>query len=233
MELQKKKLTNQMSNKKLFQNQLEQLLLYDRKWKELKKLSNYFRYIPFIDFVIVSGSMATGNITKYSDFDVLISVKENRLFFTRYLINFFFGILKKRRTNDFKNSSPNKLCFNHFITRPVWKLKPVDNYGPIIYSNLIPLYGNKNKIKKFFQINSQYNPQLVNHLLDLRYNCRQPKLITYFIEKILSGKIGDWLEKISFFISSKRLSNYLKSIPNKNGRIIINKHELEFHFQHK
>jgi len=211
-------------------NKEERLLIYDLKWKKLLKLAKFFAYFPFIEFVIVSGSMATGYIKKHSDFDVLISTKENRLFFTRYLLNLFFGIIKKRRMDDFKKSSPDKFCFNHFITRPSWKLKPIDNYGPIIYKNLIPLYGDKNKIKEFFRINSQYNPNLTYNIFDLRYKIKEKKQIAKILEKLLEGKIGDWLEKISFSIAKKRLEKYINSKKLKRSRIVIKKEELELHF---
>jgi predicted nucleotidyltransferase len=211
-------------------NDAKRLLLWDIKWRKIKKLSSFFAYFPFIDFVLVSGSMATGNVKPSSDFDLLISVKEGRLFFTRYVLNAFFSLLGKRRKDDLKTSSPDKLCFNHFITRPTWKLKPFDDYGPIIYKNLVPLWGDKEKILAFFRENLEYNEKLERNIYDLRYNEREKHFFAKIMEKILGGKIGDFLEKISRHFALKRLNNYLKD--KKGGRVIVSDKELEFHFYH-
>jgi len=219
-----------MYSKDDFKNKEEKFLVYDLKWKELLSLAKYFAYFPFIEFVIVSGSMATGNIKKHSDFDLLISTEKNRLYLTRYFLLFFFGLLGKRRLDDNKKSSPNKFCFNHFITKSRFKLTPFDNYGPIIYKNLIPVYGNENKIKDFFKANIKYNPNPSYNILDLRYKFKEKKIIAKILEKILSGKIGNFLEKISFQIAKKRLEKYIKAKKYKASRVIIEKEELATHF---
>jgi predicted nucleotidyltransferase len=209
----------------------EKLLLYDIKWRKLMKLSKYFSHFPFVEFVIVSGSMATGKVLKHSDFDLIISIKKGRIFTARYLLNLFFVLIGKRRMDDIKTSSPNKLCFNHFITEDAWLLKPVDEYGPKIYSNLVPLWGDEEKIKKFFKINSIYNKNLENHIYDLRFRKSEKSFFCKLFEKILGKKIGDYLEKFSSQIAQKRLSSYIKN--KSGGRIIISDKELEFHFKHK
>lgn len=206
----------------------KRLLCWDLKWKKLRKLSSFFAFFPFVEFVIVSGSMATGDVKEHSDFDVIVSVKKGRLFLTRYLLNMFFSLLGKRRKDDIKHSSPDKFCFNHFVTKNSWLLKPIDSYGPIIYKNLIPLWGNENKIREFLKINSIYKVGLEENIYDLRYNKKPQTLFAKFLERILGGKLGDYVEKISQLIALRRLNRYLSE--KKAKRVIISDKELEFHF---
>ena len=39
-----------------------------------------FRLIPFVDFILVAGSMAMGNPCEDSDFDVIVGVRRGRIF---------------------------------------------------------------------------------------------------------------------------------------------------------
>src|ERR1051325_12033670 len=46
-----------------FQKIYKEQSLLDKKWKKLLGLGRFFSYVPFIDFVLVGGSMALGNVS--------------------------------------------------------------------------------------------------------------------------------------------------------------------------
>src|SRR3989344_7737796 len=79
-------------------------MLLEKKWKILQRRSRLFRYIPFIDFVLVSGSMAMGDAKENSDFDVIIGARRGRIFTVRFLCWLVFSIFGWRAkhvlTND-------------------------------------------------------------------------------------------------------------------------------------
>ncbi|MEX2436815.1 MAG: hypothetical protein WD471_01465, partial [Candidatus Paceibacterota bacterium] len=130
--------------------------LLNKKWNKLNEIIPLFRFIPFVDFVLVSGSMAIGNVKRNSDFDVLIGVKKGRIFTVRIFCYVLFSILGlARRQKDTKIQANNKLCFNHFVTSKSYKLSNKPNkYWKDLYRNLVPVYGNKVKITNFFNENS-------------------------------------------------------------------------------
>ncbi|MCL4399676.1 nucleotidyltransferase domain-containing protein [Patescibacteria group bacterium] len=211
----------------------KKLLALDLKWKKLIKLADFFRFIPFIDFVAATGSMAVGNVNENSDFDVLISVRRGRIFTARYMVNFFFSIIHGRRLDDVEGSSPDKLCFNHFITENTWELKPLNSYSNEIYKNMVPLWGDEEKIKNFLNKNSAYGDSMEKLTEDLRFNSKNKSFIAKLIEFFLKNLLGDFLEnKIIGPISKKRLERYLAS-KSKGGRVIVTGEELEFHFNPK
>ncbi len=208
---------------------MDQKLLLDQKWKKLVKLASSFRFVPFLNFVIVTGSMAVGNVKEGSDFDLLISVKKGRMFTARYAVNLVFSLLGKRRPDDFEETKKDKLCLNHFVTEATWKIKPINPYSATIYKNWVPLWGNRTKIEKFLTLNSDYDPNMRMHVHDLRFNDGNESRFAKILEKFLSGGLGDFLEnKITSVIAKRRLKRYLDG-KQGSGRFVLSDNELEFH----
>ncbi len=208
---------------------MDQKLLLDLKWKKLRKLAKYFAFVPFLDFVVVTGSMAVGNVKENSDFDLLVSVKEGRMFTTRYCINLIFSLLGERRPDDLEETKSDKLCLNHFVTEATWSIKPINAYSAVIYRNWVPLWGDEQKIEKFLILNSGYDPNAKTHLEDLRFRKGKKNAVARSLERSLGGTIGDLIEKnVAGAIAKKRLSKYLAR-KEGSGRFILNERELEFH----
>ena len=49
--------------------------LFEEKWKVFEKRVKLFRYVPFVEFVLLAGSMATGRVHKKSDLDLIVGVR--------------------------------------------------------------------------------------------------------------------------------------------------------------
>ncbi len=208
---------------------MDQKLLLDQKWKKLVKLAGSFRFAPFVDFVIVTGSMAVGNVKESSDFDLLIAVQEGRMFTARYAVNVIFSLLGKRRPDDFEETKRDKLCLNHFVTEATWKITSINPYSATIYRNWVPLWGDKAKIEKFFVLNSDYDPNMAMHLSDLRFNGKKKSPGAKVLENMLGGTAGDFLEKnVAGAIAKRRLRRYLAA-KQGTGRFVLSDQELEFH----
>ncbi|MDZ4231209.1 MAG: hypothetical protein U1C52_00240, partial [Patescibacteria group bacterium] len=58
--------------------------LYDRKWSKFLRKVKLFRFVPFVEFVLASGSLATGKVHEGSDFDVMVGVRPGRIFTARF-----------------------------------------------------------------------------------------------------------------------------------------------------
>ncbi len=195
-------------------------LLLDVKWRRLERLAKYFRFVPFIDFVFASGSIAMGNVTLRSDFDVLIGVRPGRIFTVRYLLNFVFGSIGKRRMDDQEGSSPDKLCFNHFVTESTAVKPPWNAYRKELYANLVPIYGQPEAIGKLFPKNTA----------NLHLDVKGTNLIGGISGFLLKGNFGDLVEnKILAPVAKRRLAAYIARKSQK-GRVVVSDSELEFHF---
>lgn len=209
-------------------------LFLDEKWKKLTKLSRWFRHIPFFEFVMASGSLSFGNVNPDSDFDVLTGVRKGRMFTARYFSSALFSLLHARRLDDLQASSPDKLCFNHFVTSETYEKEPHNYYRHELYRNMIPLWCNESACAKFIQKNGWAGIQK-EAILDLHRVAKGKSRVARFIEWLLGGRLGNFVEaRVARPIAMKRLSAYLSRKNADAGaygeRVIVTDAELEFHF---
>jgi len=228
-------------------------IIYDQKWFKLIKRSFLFRYFPFVDFVLGAGSMALGDVNENSDFDVIVGTKFGRLWTARFFCLAIYKLVGWRRK---KNKTANLFCFNHFVTEKSYQLQPPYNiYWQELYKNLAPLFGDLEKIEAFLKSNKWTchsaalgEPRLWREVAaegsdeifrfaqngvifnDLRFKYQTSSKFKLFLEKILSGKLGDWLENFFKSYQIKKIEKFLKnSPPGYKPRIIYNDAEVELH----
>lgn len=215
---------------------MNQLVLFDQKWIKFLRRTWLFRHIPFVDFALAAGSMALGNVTPNSDFDVIVGVRSGRIFTARFFSILIFGLFGLRRKRlDHREAAADKICLNHFVTPETYRLSPPYNeYWRRLYSNLVPVFGSQNKIADFFRANSIWlnvkNKTEKFYDFDLRYKYKTPSRFKLFSENILNGSFGDFFEKFLKRLQVKRIEKGLKN--GETGyqpRIIYNDQELEFH----
>ena len=197
------------------------------KWRKFLGRIWPFRFIPFIDFVFASGSLATGNIREESDFDVIVGAKQGRIFTVRFICFVIFNILGSWARHPDK--SKNRLCFNHFITPNEYALKPPHNtYWQELYEKLVPVYGDSVLIQRFYRANQSWMKKPKLYEKDPRHHIGK-NIISKLSEEILSGWFGDWLEKQLKNIQIQKINKWANAQNKYKPRIIINDNELEFH----
>lgn len=206
--------------------------LKEEKWSKLLNRVERFKHIPFVDFVIVAGSMAMDDIHKDSDFDLIIGAKSNRIFTVRMFSSFAFEIDGTRRKNsDTKKEAKDKICLNHFVTPESYKLEPPYNqYWKDLYKNLVPVYGNKNKIKAFFESN--------NWAGDIESNFNkwigeEKSFFRKFLELTFHGISGNIQEKIFKTYQIKRIEKNLSKNLGYKPRVKYDNTEIRFHMDTK
>lgn len=219
--------------------------LYDRKWQKFLGRIWPFRFIPFVDFVLAAGSLATGNMNENSDFDVIVGVRQGRIFTTRFFCWLVFGLLGWRAKHPkppkllplqytvvlkWQHPSRDKLCFNHFVTPAAYRLsQPHNEYWQNLYQHLVPVYGEPATIQKFFNANADWTGFKKVSEIDKRHIYRKYGAIKRFREWLLGGQAGDWLELKLKSVQVKRIERGLQVQSNYKPRIIYNDNELEFH----
>mgnify|MGYP001582364245 FL=1 len=210
----------------------KQQVLYDKKWIIFLRRTWPFRHIPFAEFAVAAGSMALGNVNAESDFDVIVGARAGRIFTARFFAVAIFGLLGWRRKKlSHKEAAADKICLNHFITPATFRLSPPhDKYWQILYANLVPVFGDPARISAFFMANHDWAKTGPIHAEDPRYLYQQPSVVKVFIEKLLSGMVGSWLEKLLRNFQIWRIERNLSRNPSGyKPRIKYNDEELEFH----
>ncbi len=215
-------------------------LLIDLKQKKLKRYLQLLKYIPFLRGAFVFGSMAIGNARKESDFDLVLIAKNGRIWTLRAFTIFIFGVffIRKRGSENNPRRTKNKICLSYFLTLNDMAYKNFDYYRAINYIFFVPVFGNRELFINFARENNWLKNYFVN-FQDNFYSERSfnnfyiPKKSFFikFIEKILSGKIGNILEKILRFFQIKRIDYSFRKIehPEKIDRIIVSDGRLEFY----
>lgn len=260
--------------------------LYQKKWQKFLRRGRLFNFIPFVDFVLAAGSLATGDVREDSDFDVIVGVRQGRIFTARAFCIAVFGLLGWRRkkisghpmslgrpaglAQNYRNirisdvpkieKNKDKFCFSHFVAPKAYRFSPPYNeYWKMLYQKLVPVYGRREAIQKFFDANADWiegstsqilkpirkeevEPRKVKENPSILRGRTSPSLFYKSegrinlniwevrpLEFLLSGRFGDWLEKKLKAIQVRRIERSLKITELYKPRVIYNDNELEFH----
>jgi predicted nucleotidyltransferase len=200
----------------------------DEKWKKLLKLSKKFRYVPFVDFVLVSGSMAMGEAKENSDFDFIVGSRQGRIFTSRQFTAGFFELISKRRKKDSnEKEAKDKACFNHYVTSKGYRLDPPYNeYWISLYQKLVPVYGDRKLIESFLRANDWAGEIEIDYKL---LSNKKNSLIKKIGEFFLKGRLGNFLESKFKEYQVKRIEKNLKKTKTYKPLIKYDDTELRFH----
>ncbi|MEA1937353.1 MAG: hypothetical protein U9N04_04565 [Patescibacteria group bacterium] len=218
----------------IVQQRLNRKKLADQKWKKAKKMFWIAQIAPFLKMVLVSGSLAMGNSKNESDIDLIITAKKGRIWIVRTFITLLTSLLGVRRHGVI---TKNKICLNHYITDESLKIPFESLYNAQSYLHLTNVYNDKEDrklFKKFQEENSwikkyarNYQPAELGGFRSIGRN-KILGLISSFLEIILSGTPGNYLEKKLAQVQSGRIKKD-KLYKKKGGRITIDDNQLEFH----
>ncbi|MBI4120109.1 MAG: hypothetical protein HY454_01455 [Parcubacteria group bacterium] len=205
-----------------------------RKWRQALKAIRRLKFIPYVETVFASGSLALSSCDELSDLDVLVVTKHGRIWLTRFLITVWLSWLGVRRKPEQK-IAPDKICLNHYITDKSLRIPFESIYNAQNYVNLRPVLVRDWKvIEKFKEENNWINKFVIG---DWAINNDPKKLVKIgWLARLISGisaialntKLGDWLEKVARRYQTKRIeANPLTKDPN--GHVVYNDEQLAFH----
>ena len=204
--------------------------LYSRKWRKFLRRVKPFRFVPFVEFVLAAGSLATGRLNEGSDFDVMVGVRQRRIFTARFFSIATFEMFGyRRRGMDHKGNVSDKICLNHFVTDKKYRLDPphVGSWMEL-YQSLVPIMGDEEEIKQFFEANDWMEPKRI-YKRDPRYMGEGNSSIKKFLEWILGGRLGYLLEAFLKQLQISRIESGLEGVLSSDGRVLYGDDELEFH----
>ena len=154
---------------------------------------------------------------------------------------------KSQITNE--NSRKNKFCLNHFRSSSNLKLEDSlqDLYSAQEYSRMINIYSGNRTDRKFFKKNKKWMKNILPN-----FNFTKLPLFTVgtrhgaylqkpngqnhklkgrdhsTLEKMLSGKTGDIIERVLFFMQAKKIT-FGRKIKPANSRVIASDSVIMFH----
>jgi|GEM_PF-6259502 len=202
----------------------------DQKWRTVKKYLSFFKFLPFVEGVFVSGSLAAGTVREGSDFDFLVISHPNRLYTLRLFSVIFFDILGIRRKPVHVGIKiKNKMCLNHYLSLGSLIMKDRLVEGMFLYTRLVPIYLHHDTlINDFFQANEWIRDYFFRSSFEERVRHSERPRVAYlwspvraFFEFVLRGRTGDALEAYMYTWQKKR-------IPEEQN-LFATPHELNLH----
>ena len=185
--------------KKVYDNREEKDKIARYLWGVVKKRRWVFSLVPFLSQVFVCNSMPSGNVHKNSDIDLFIVGENNHLWTLRAFLLVWLNLFgwRVRSLDKFAKFSPEL-----FVSKNNLDLQPIqienDYYLPWWIADLVSIWPDNqtNLIKEHnLWVKNNFpvawdNPKVKNYR---RLNVFG---VTKLIEKILSGKLGERIEKI-------------------------------------
>ncbi len=207
---------------------LERMKISDYKISKIKSYRKFFKFIPFVKGIFLTGSVSIQAAQDHSDIDLLVICRLKTLWLVRIYMTIFFDILTIRRKG--KNIR-DKLCLNHFIDEDNLEIKDKTIYSAFNYINSIPFYVRDKHIWKKFM---RKNLWLKEFFYEVKINSfnnyifYEKSIITKAIEMLVSlflwRPFYGLIKNIQIYFIKKNPLTYFK-----NSRIIYNDKEIIFH----
>jgi len=219
-------------NDYLVNKRLERNRIAIKKWGKVRWISNLFQMVPFVRTIAVSGNLSLSNTPSGNDLDIFIITKCGRIWATRFLMLILIYLTGfKRSPKKFKD----KICPNHFITDESLTVSEDNLYSAILHANLVPVldFGILDKFKKE---NLWINKYLVNYPFpnSSLHQIRSSKLLKrlkHGLEKIFSGRFGNWLEfMLHKVLTPIQLARARSQVQDESqAEIVVNEKQIILH----
>ena len=166
---------------------------FEKKWAVFQKRVKLFRHIPFVEFVLLAGSMATGKVRAQSDFDVMIGAREGRVWTTWFLCTLALQLRGWREHPGVDQT--NRISLSHFASPKGYRFsEPHNAYWEDLYKKLIPVMGSEERFAQFFTANDWLGPPRT-YVQHEKYLGDKRSWHARCWESVLGGKLGDRVEK--------------------------------------
>jgi len=216
---------------KLIQTRMDRQKISDQKWKKARKIIKYLWMIPCLKAVFVSGSLVLDNAKDKSDIDLLIVAKHKKIWTVRFLITLFIHVIGKRR---YGNKTADRICLNHYITDESLKIDFSSLYNAQTYAHLVPILEIEEGIYNKFQKANNWINNYISFYPEKKSKDRRLikknkflRGLAKFQEIILNTFLGTIFEKILALFQKLIIKRHSSSA--KEGRVIIDDYQLEFH----
>ncbi len=204
-------------NKKSITSRLQNEKHSAPKLATAKKAANFLKFIPTIEFVGVTGSLAMKNAGKGSDIDLMIITKAGTLWTTRLITFFYLNILgfKLRRAGE--REVANALCLNIWLDTSALTVPSVARniYTAHELAQILPLV-NKNNTFEHLIVDNSWIISFWPNAVELKNIKKHENSTTY-------PQIVFWpLEELAYRLQLRHMSR-------KRTREVVDRHKAFFH----
>jgi hypothetical protein len=200
--------------------------LWKKRWLRALLATYFLRYVPFVRFVGLNGSMVTGAMNKESDIDFFIVLQKGRIFSGRFFVTVAMHLLGLRRHGD---KIAGRICLNRYSTQELLSIGPPTLYHARVFSNLIPLFSFPGLYRRYVEENRWMNafgfPVKVHKpVLELSFFSRS-------VQKAAEWGVGAFLPRLELLLRSEQHRRFAKDgrVRLQGSRVVVSDVELCFH----
>lgn len=187
-----------------------------------QKAAFYLQFVPFVRAVFLTGSLARGEARKESDIDFFIVTAKERIWTCRALVTLLIELMGIRRTDE---KIAGRICLNRYQTEDYLEIEPHNAYHKNDYSQVWLLSGEEEVGLKYQSSNKWIGKFKKHEKIVIK---TWPKKLVKLLEKIISGKFGNFLEKKLKKYQKNRILKDPRTAASK-GKIRVNDKVLAFH----
>lgn len=168
-----------------------------KQMKTAQKAAKWLSSFPYVKGVAVSGSLSKNYADEKSDIDFFIITAANRLWVARSLMHLY-----KKFT--FLTGRQHWFCMNYYVDETALEIPEKNIFTAMEIVTLIPMHG-KTGLHNFISTNSWTKKYFPVHNASANYIPEiKPGLLRKLTEKILSGGMGDAIDRWLMNITGKR-----------------------------
>jgi hypothetical protein len=203
-----------------------------RKWRVLRRSAGILQVAPFIRALLASGSLALGNTSASSDWDMLVVARGGRLYTARaFLLAVAWPTGRLRRKEH--SVAPDRYCFNHWLSDEALALRHRSLFTASVLTSLVPLWDPAGFLAEVCEANrwtEAYVPRVTLASFVRRESGEHPFFgrVRRLLEYVLGGRAGDALEGALKRWQQGRIAAQ-PATHAEAGRIIADDSEIEFH----
>lgn len=209
-------------------------------WRRVMRGGSLMRWAPFIEWIAVCNRLALDNTTPSSDIDLLISVRNDRIWMARLLVTAMMSVLRFRRHGQ---KIAGRICLSFYVTPAAYDFRTHavgrdDVHFRYWAAQLVPIYG-QSSFDRFWDCNVDWIQEMVPH-------ARRPRVaphhrlrdarpwIRRVCEVLLMGRMGTFMERIlggvqRWWMDRARIRRTgTVEIPATSG-VVISEQMLKFH----
>lgn len=169
-------------------------------------------WVPFLKAVFVSSSVAAQTAHEHSDIDFFIITAPGRIWLVRFFVNLTLRICGIR---IYGTQKKDRICVCFFVDSDhlnlsPWRISSDDIHFMYWLHQMMPIYDPESVYKKFIEAN-QWTQEFLPHISAQFFLEGTKRLcVKNFFQKLLSGLVGDFLEKLTKKIQWFKLKKSLK-----------------------
>jgi len=201
--------------------------IWAQKWRKMLRRARWLQMVPFVRGLYASGSLALGNMSPTSDWDMFVIAEKGRLYTARIGLLMVARLMGALRTKHDEVAS-DAFCFNHYVTTDGLTRRHRSLYVAHGLAVLVPIFDPRGYLERLWQANQWIG----DYLAVSPQGQYVRRSVTY--SRIFRGvqRLGElvfgWLE----FPLRRWQQRRVAAIPatyERGGRVVSNLRELEFH----